>query len=231
GPKRFFFFNLFESDVTGAPLAVFGRSVGSVDAYAAAVGRWLVTRDGFDFLVHYLPDYDFASHLAGPGAAEEALLRSDAAIRLFCLSPPRSSGPGRRFATRTRATYSSPPLTASSSPISRAAATWAAAATAPSPRPIPRCRCSRSASLRRRGALPISRRLRSSTSASSRRPTPAASRMPPEDEQAHRRHAMVAAQLRGRDIVDERVLRAMEAVPRERFVGERQQRRAYDDAA
>jgi predicted AlkP superfamily pyrophosphatase or phosphodiesterase len=80
GPKRFFFYNLFESDVTGAPLAVFGRSAGSVDAYAGAVGRWLVTRDGFDFLVHYLPDYDFASHAAGPGASEHALLRSDAAI-------------------------------------------------------------------------------------------------------------------------------------------------------
>jgi predicted AlkP superfamily pyrophosphatase or phosphodiesterase len=80
GPKRFFFYNLFESDVTGAPLAVFGRSAGSVDAYAAAVGRWLVTRDGFDFLVHYLPDYDYASHAAGPGASEEALQRSDAAI-------------------------------------------------------------------------------------------------------------------------------------------------------
>jgi hypothetical protein len=80
GPRRFFFFNLFESDVTGAPLAVLGRSTGSIDAYAAAVGRWLVTRDGFDFLVHYLPDYDFASHAAGPEAAEEALARSDAAI-------------------------------------------------------------------------------------------------------------------------------------------------------
>jgi predicted AlkP superfamily pyrophosphatase or phosphodiesterase len=80
GPKRFFFFNLFESDVTGAPLAVFGRSTGSVDAYAAAVGRWLVTRDGFDFLVHYLPDYDFASHVSGPDMADEALRRSDTAI-------------------------------------------------------------------------------------------------------------------------------------------------------
>ena len=50
GPKRFFFFNLYESDVTGAPVAVFGRSGGSIDAYAAAVGRWLVTRDAFDFL-------------------------------------------------------------------------------------------------------------------------------------------------------------------------------------
>src|SRR6266571_4848479 len=80
GPKRFFFFNLFESDVTGARLAVFGRSTGSIDAYAAAVGRWLVTRDGFDFLFYYLPDYDYASHAAGPGASQEALTRSDAAI-------------------------------------------------------------------------------------------------------------------------------------------------------
>jgi predicted AlkP superfamily pyrophosphatase or phosphodiesterase len=80
GPKRFFFYNLFESDPTGAPLAIFGRSHGSVDGYAAAVGRWLVTRDGFDFLVYYLPDYDFASHAHGPDGAFEALARSDAAV-------------------------------------------------------------------------------------------------------------------------------------------------------
>jgi hypothetical protein len=80
GPKRFFFYNLFESDPTGAPLAVFGRAHGSIDGYAAAVGRWLVTRDGFDFLVYYLPDYDFASHALGPDGAFEALVRSDAAI-------------------------------------------------------------------------------------------------------------------------------------------------------
>jgi protein-L-isoaspartate(D-aspartate) O-methyltransferase len=55
--------------------------------------------------------------------------------------------------------------------------------------------------------------------------------VPPEDEQARLRHAMVEAQLRGRDIVDERVLRAMEAVPRELFVPEVERRRAYDDAA
>jgi predicted AlkP superfamily pyrophosphatase or phosphodiesterase len=80
GPKRFFYYNLFESDPTGAPLAVFGRSQGSIDGYAAAVGRWLVTRDGFDFLVYYLPDYDFASHVHGPDDAFEALARSDAAV-------------------------------------------------------------------------------------------------------------------------------------------------------
>src|SRR6184192_1087168 len=55
--------------------------------------------------------------------------------------------------------------------------------------------------------------------------------MPPEDEQARRRRSMVEAQLRGRDIVDERVLRAMASVPREQFVGERERRRAYEDAA
>jgi hypothetical protein len=80
GPKRFFFYSLYESDRTGAPIAVRNRALGSIDAYAASVGRWLVTRDGFDFLVYYLPDYDFASHLTGPDSAHEALARSDAAI-------------------------------------------------------------------------------------------------------------------------------------------------------
>jgi predicted AlkP superfamily pyrophosphatase or phosphodiesterase len=80
GPKRFFFYSLYESDRTGAPLAVRNRALGSIDAYAAAVGRWLVTRDGFDLLVYYLPDYDFASHASGPDSAHEALARSDAAI-------------------------------------------------------------------------------------------------------------------------------------------------------
>ncbi len=80
GPKRFFFFSLYESDRTGAPIAVRNRALGSIDDYAAWVGRWLVTRDGFDLLVYYLPDYDYASHAAGPDAAHEALARSDAAI-------------------------------------------------------------------------------------------------------------------------------------------------------
>jgi hypothetical protein len=80
GPTRFFYYSLFESDRTGAPIAVRSRSLGSIDAYAATVGRWLVTRDGFDFLVFYLPDYDFASHAHGPGDTEAALARSDAAV-------------------------------------------------------------------------------------------------------------------------------------------------------
>jgi protein-L-isoaspartate(D-aspartate) O-methyltransferase len=42
---------------------------------------------------------------------------------------------------------------------------------------------------------------------------------------------MVDTQLRGRDIVDERVLRAMETVPRELFVEERERPHAFDDAA
>jgi hypothetical protein len=80
GPKRLFFYNLFESDVTGAPLSVRNRPGGSIDAYAAAVGRWLVTRDGFDFLVFYLSDYDYASHVQGPDAAHAVLARSDDAV-------------------------------------------------------------------------------------------------------------------------------------------------------
>jgi hypothetical protein len=80
GPRRFFFFNLYESDETGAPLAIRSRPEGSIDAYAATIGRWLVTRDGFDFLVFYLPDYDYASHIVGPERALEALERADASV-------------------------------------------------------------------------------------------------------------------------------------------------------
>jgi arylsulfatase A-like enzyme len=80
GPKRFFYYSLFESDPTGAPLAILSRGAGSIDAYAASVGRWLVTRNGFDLLVYYLPDYDFASHVSGPDAAHDALARADASI-------------------------------------------------------------------------------------------------------------------------------------------------------
>jgi len=80
GPSRFFYFNLFESDVTGAPLAVRRRARGTVDTYAAAVGRWLVTRDGFDFFVYYLSDFDYASHVTGPDGALPTLARTDDAI-------------------------------------------------------------------------------------------------------------------------------------------------------
>ena len=83
GPRRFFFYGLFESDRTGAPFAVRSRRAGSVDVYAAAVGRWLVTRDGFDFLAYYLSGFDFASHESGPdgAAAEQALEQADGAVR------------------------------------------------------------------------------------------------------------------------------------------------------
>jgi Type I phosphodiesterase / nucleotide pyrophosphatase. len=95
GPKRFFFYSLFESDVTGAPLAVRNRAAGSIDTYAASVGRWLVTRDGFDFLAYYLTDFDYASHAHGPlGADDVALERTDAAIQALLDAaggPERSS--------------------------------------------------------------------------------------------------------------------------------------------
>jgi hypothetical protein len=78
GPKQFFFYSVYQSQDTGAPLAWRNRGGGSIDAYATAVGRWLVTRDGFDFFVYYLSDYDYASHAHGPGGdALEALERCD----------------------------------------------------------------------------------------------------------------------------------------------------------
>ena len=51
------------------------------------------------------------------------------------------------------------------------------------------------------------------------------------DDPATLRRLMVEQQLRGRDVEDERVLAAMERVPRELFVPAQQRRRAYDDAA
>ena len=53
-----------------------GTAAISVDRYAVHVGRWLVTRDGFDFLVYYLPDYDHASHAAGGEPLPEHRQRS-----------------------------------------------------------------------------------------------------------------------------------------------------------
>jgi type I phosphodiesterase/nucleotide pyrophosphatase len=80
GPKHFFFYSVYESDRTGAPVAWRNRAGGSIDTYAGQVGRWLVTRDAFDLLVFYLPDYDYASHALGPDAAYDALRRADTAI-------------------------------------------------------------------------------------------------------------------------------------------------------
>jgi hypothetical protein len=96
GPTRFFFFNLFESDATGAPLAIRSRLRGSIDAYAAVVGRWLVTRDGFHFLVFYLPDFDYASHVLGPEAALKALERADSCLAELL----RAAGGGEAFLER-----------------------------------------------------------------------------------------------------------------------------------
>src|SRR5437867_1783883 len=56
-------------------------------------------------------------------------------------------------------------------------------------------------------------------------------RSPVPPDPAERRSRMVDQQLRSRDVVDERVLAAMERVPRELFVPERLRDRAYDDAA
>jgi predicted AlkP superfamily pyrophosphatase or phosphodiesterase len=80
GPEHFFFYNLFSSARTGAPLSWRNRAAGTIDAYAAAVGRWLVTRDAFDLLLFYLSDLDYASHEHGPDGVRDALVASDAAL-------------------------------------------------------------------------------------------------------------------------------------------------------
>jgi type I phosphodiesterase/nucleotide pyrophosphatase len=70
GPRRYFLGDLFFSDLTGAPRN-FG---GGIDRHGGAVGRWLVTRDGFDFLFFYLYETDAAQHRGGDvlGAVEGA---------------------------------------------------------------------------------------------------------------------------------------------------------------
>ncbi|MEK6274825.1 MAG: protein-L-isoaspartate(D-aspartate) O-methyltransferase [Actinomycetota bacterium] len=55
--------------------------------------------------------------------------------------------------------------------------------------------------------------------------------MPAEQDLSAERARMVEDQLRGRDIVDEQVLAAMERVPRELFVPEDARPKAYADAA
>ena len=70
GPRRYFLGDLFFTDQTGAPRN-FG---GGIDRHGGAVGRWLVTRDGFDFLFFYLYETDAAQHRGGDviGAVEVA---------------------------------------------------------------------------------------------------------------------------------------------------------------
>jgi hypothetical protein len=78
GPTQFYFGELFATERTGAPtsLGVGGRN----DANAAAVGRWLVARDGFDFLLFYLPETDSAGHRGGDALRPAAVAGADDAI-------------------------------------------------------------------------------------------------------------------------------------------------------
>src|SRR4051812_25383195 len=92
----------------------------------------------------------------------------------------------------------------------------AVAATARWLRATPRCRCCSPGSRASRGASSTSRR--------------SCCRISVSDFEADRR-AMVELQLRARDVVDERVLHAMERVPRELFVPPEERQRAYADAA
>jgi hypothetical protein len=78
GPSQFYFGELFASERTGAPASI--GVGGKNDAYAAAVGRWLVARDGFDFLLFYLPETDSAGHRGGDLLRPAAVAGADDAI-------------------------------------------------------------------------------------------------------------------------------------------------------
>ena len=133
GPKRFFFYNLFESDETGAPAAWREPLGGTIDEYAAAVGRWLVTRDGFDFFAFYLSDTTTSRMRTGPTrrgkespastARSGRSSRRRVAPTSFSSATPSSSAPimdrrtsaaaqGCRTAFATSTASSSPPRTA-----------------------------------------------------------------------------------------------------------------------
>ena len=77
GPRRYFFGELFASDQTGAPRNFGGR----VYRHGGRVGRWLVTRDGFDFLFLYLYETDAAQHRAGDVMA--AVRQADEGVGLL----------------------------------------------------------------------------------------------------------------------------------------------------
>src|SRR5437588_12119443 len=74
-------------------------------------------------------------------------------------------------------------------------------------------------------------RPRSSGTSACNRPNMRRIRSRVQPEPGELRREMVERQLRGRDVTDERVLAAMERVPRELFVPNDLRDRAYDDAA
>jgi hypothetical protein len=76
GPSRYFLGELFWSDDTGAPRN-FG---GGIDRHGGQVARWLVTRDGFDYLFLYLYETDAAQHRGGDVMG--AVARADQSLAL-----------------------------------------------------------------------------------------------------------------------------------------------------
>ncbi len=111
GPTRFFFGELFASDRTGAPpnIGITGRN----DSHAAEIGRWLVARDGFDFLLFYLPEVDAASHRAGPDAALEAVGEADRSFAALCSSAGGVDAFLERYAVLLVADHAQSPVTSS----------------------------------------------------------------------------------------------------------------------
>jgi len=91
GPRRYFLGDLFFSDRTGAPRNLGG---GGIDRHGGHVGRWLVTRDGFDFLFFYLYETDAVQHRGGD--ALQAVAGADRGLELLV----EAAGGRERFLDR-----------------------------------------------------------------------------------------------------------------------------------
>jgi hypothetical protein len=78
GPDELFYGELYSSRAPGCKPTL--ARPGTRDEYSACVGRELVEKDLYDFLLFSLPDNDHHSHKYGPAAQIESIARADAAF-------------------------------------------------------------------------------------------------------------------------------------------------------
>ncbi len=78
GPDELFYGELYSSRAAGCKPTL--ARPGTRDEYSACVGRELVEKDLYDFLLFSLPDNDHYSHKYGPESQIESIVRADAAF-------------------------------------------------------------------------------------------------------------------------------------------------------
>jgi len=89
-PRRFFFYNLYESDPVGAPLAVRNRATGSTDEYAAAVARFTAAVDA----VRTKPDTSADKKTAAEDVVDAAHAKHEAVISELEKTAPAAAQQG-----------------------------------------------------------------------------------------------------------------------------------------